>query len=62
MGSHEDAVRTLETELRGVEQAFRDLTPEQWRTPTRLQPLDEAQPYWTVSSWPATSTSRSASP
>jgi hypothetical protein len=48
MGSHEDAVRTLETELRGVEEAFRDLTPEQWRTPTRLQPLDQAQPYWTV--------------
>jgi Mycothiol maleylpyruvate isomerase N-terminal domain len=48
MGSYEDAVRTLEVELRGVEQAFRDLTPEQWQTPTKLQPLDEAQPPWTL--------------
>jgi hypothetical protein len=29
MGSYEEAVRTLEVELRGVEQAFRDLTAEQ---------------------------------
>lgn len=48
MGSYEDAVRILEVELRGVEQAFRDLTPEQWRTPTKLQPLDDAQPHWTL--------------
>ena len=48
MGSYEDAVRTLEVELRGVEQAFRDLTPEQWQTPTKLQPLDDAQPPWTL--------------
>jgi hypothetical protein len=48
MGSYEDDVRTLEVELRGVEKAFRDLAPEQWRTPTKLQPLDDAQPPWTV--------------
>ena len=48
MGSFEDAVRTLEVELRGVEQAFRELTSEQWRTPTKLQPLDDAQPHWTL--------------
>ncbi len=48
MGSYEDAVRTLEVELRGVEQAFRDLTHEQWQTPTKLQPLDETQPHWTL--------------
>jgi hypothetical protein len=48
MGAYEDAVRTLEVELGGVEQAFRDLTPEQWRTPTKLQPLDDAQPHWTL--------------
>jgi hypothetical protein len=48
MGSYEDAVRTLEVELGRVEQAFRGLTPEQWRTPTKLQPLDNAQPHWTV--------------
>jgi hypothetical protein len=48
MGAYEDGVRTLEVELGRVEQAFRDLTAEQWRTPTKLQPLDEAQPHWTV--------------
>jgi Mycothiol maleylpyruvate isomerase N-terminal domain len=48
MGSYEDAVRTLEVELAGVEQAFRELTDEQWQMPTKLQPLDEAKPLWTV--------------
>jgi mycothiol maleylpyruvate isomerase-like protein len=48
MGSYEDAVRTLEVELRGVEQAFRDLTDEQWERPTKLRPLDETQPHWTL--------------
>ena len=48
MGSYEDAVRTLDVELRGVEQAFRDLTQEQWQTPTKLQPLDETKPHWTL--------------
>ncbi|HEV3363196.1 MAG TPA: maleylpyruvate isomerase N-terminal domain-containing protein [Actinomycetes bacterium] len=48
MEAYEDAVRTLEVELGRVEQAFRDLTAEQWRTPTRLQPLDDAQPPWTL--------------
>jgi hypothetical protein len=48
MGAYEDAVRTLEVELGRVEQAFRDLSAEQWRTPTKLQPLDDAQPHWTL--------------
>ncbi len=48
MSSYDDAVRTLETELRGVEQAFRNLTGEQWRTPTKLQPLDPTLPHWTL--------------
>lgn len=48
MGSHEDTVRTLETELAQVEQAFRGLTDEQWATPTKLRPLDEAKPHWTL--------------
>lgn len=48
MGAYEDAVRTLEIELDRVEQAFRDLSAEQWRTPTKLQPLDDAQPHWTL--------------
>ena len=48
MGSHEDTVRTLETELAQVEQAFRGLTDGQWPTPTKLRPLDEAKPHWTL--------------
>src|SRR6266487_6305575 len=48
MGSYDDAVRTLEAELGGVEEAFRNLTDEDWRTPTRLRPLDETQPHWTL--------------
>jgi Mycothiol maleylpyruvate isomerase N-terminal domain len=48
MGQYEEAVRTLEVELHGVEQAFRDLTEEQWRLPTKLRPLDETLPHWTV--------------
>ena len=60
MGAHEDTVRTLEAELRLVEQAFRGLTAEQWRTPTKLLPVDDAQPPGPCSSWPATSTSPSA--
>jgi Mycothiol maleylpyruvate isomerase N-terminal domain len=48
MGSYEHDIRTLEVELGRVEQAFRDLTDEQWRTPTKLRPLDESKPHWTV--------------
>jgi hypothetical protein len=48
MGSYEDNVRTLEVELGRVEQTFRDLTDEEWQTPTKLQPLDETKPHWTV--------------
>jgi hypothetical protein len=48
MGSYDDAVRTLEVELGGVERAFRDLSEEQWRIPTKLRPLDETLPRWTL--------------
>jgi hypothetical protein len=48
MGSYEDAVRTLEVELGRVEQAFRELTDAQWQTPTKLRPLGESQPNWTL--------------
>ena len=60
MGSHEDTVNTLEVELGQVERGFRSLTADQWATPTKLRPLDETKPHWTLSSWPGTSTSRSA--
>jgi len=48
MGSHEVTVDTLEVELAQVERAFRGLTEEQWRTPTKLRPLDQSQPPWTL--------------
>ncbi|HEX6673715.1 MAG TPA: maleylpyruvate isomerase N-terminal domain-containing protein [Actinomycetes bacterium] len=48
MGAYEDAVNTLEVELDGVERAFRELTDEQWRLPTKLRPLDESLPHWTL--------------
>jgi Mycothiol maleylpyruvate isomerase N-terminal domain len=48
MGTHEDTVGILETELGLVEQSFRGLTAEQWATPTKLRPLDEAKPTWTL--------------
>ena len=48
MGSYEDTVRTLEVELAQVEQTFRGLSDAEWGTPTRLRPLDESKPHWTV--------------
>ena len=48
MGSYEEAIATLEAELNGVERAFRELSADQWRTPTLLKPLDESRPHWTV--------------
>jgi Mycothiol maleylpyruvate isomerase N-terminal domain len=48
MGAYEDAVDVLEIELGGVERTFKELTDDQWRTPTMLRPLDETQPHWTV--------------
>jgi len=45
MGSYEDAVATLEVELSGVERIFRELSADQWRTPTLLRPLDESKPH-----------------
>jgi hypothetical protein len=48
MGAYEDAVDVLEAELGGVERAFRELTEEQWRMPTKLRPLDETLPHWTL--------------
>jgi hypothetical protein len=48
MGSYEENVRTLEVELGQVEQAFRGLTDAEWATPTKLRPLDESKPPWTL--------------
>jgi hypothetical protein len=46
--SYDDAVRILETELNAVEQAFRGLSAADWRTPTKLRPLDPSLPPWTL--------------
>jgi hypothetical protein len=48
MSSFQDAVQTLDAELRQVEQAFRGLTEADWRTPTRLQPVDDTLSPWTL--------------
>jgi Mycothiol maleylpyruvate isomerase N-terminal domain len=48
MGDHEDTVRILAVELGQVEGAFRGLSGQDWRTPTKLRPLDEAKPSWTL--------------
>jgi hypothetical protein len=47
-GSYEDAIATLEAELGGVERAFRELSADQWRTPTLFRPLDDSKPHWTL--------------
>jgi len=46
--SYSDVVDTLETELQSIEDAFRALTEAEWETPTKLVPLDPAQPHWTI--------------
>lgn len=48
MGSHMNTVNTLEVELGQVERGFRSLTADQWATPTKLRPLDETKPHWTL--------------
>jgi Mycothiol maleylpyruvate isomerase N-terminal domain len=48
MGDYLADVRTLETELARVEEAFTGLTESDWRRPTLLQPLDESLPPWTL--------------
>jgi hypothetical protein len=48
MGSYEDTVRILDVELGQVEQGFRGLADADWATPTKLRPLDETKPPWTL--------------
>ncbi|HEU4750445.1 MAG TPA: hypothetical protein VFT54_05245 [Acidimicrobiia bacterium] len=48
MGSYEDAIDILETELNGVHATFSDLSAEEWALPTKLVPFDPAQKPWTV--------------
>jgi hypothetical protein len=48
MESYESVISTLEAELTTVADAFRSLTPDQWRRPTLLAPVDPDLPRWTV--------------
>ena len=48
MGSYEATIDILANELERVEQVFRGLSPDEWRTPTQLVPVDPALPHWTV--------------
>jgi len=48
MGSYEDTVGILVVELGQVEQRFRGLNEAEWATPTKLRPLDETKPPWTL--------------
>ena len=46
--SYEETVDILETELVQIEDVFRGLSDEEWQAPTKLVPLDEESPHWTV--------------
>jgi uncharacterized protein (TIGR03083 family) len=48
MGTYETTVGILEDELNRVEQVFASLSPDEWRTPTKLVPVDPSLPRWTV--------------
>jgi uncharacterized protein (TIGR03083 family) len=46
--TYEQALDTLDRELQGIGDAFADLSDDEWRTPTLLEPFDLDQPHWTV--------------
>ncbi len=48
MVSYEESIAILETELAGVEAGFRGLSDEEWKTETKLAPLDPVAPHWTL--------------
>jgi hypothetical protein len=43
-----DALRVLETELNALADAFAGLSDDDWKRPTKLQPIDPALTPWTV--------------
>src|SRR6266511_2039159 len=47
-GSYERDVDTLERELGIIEDTFRGLSDDDWRTRTHLQPIDPELPRWTL--------------
>ena len=48
MGPYETTIGILADELDRVEQVFRGLSPDDWRAPTKLVPIDPSLPHWTV--------------
>jgi hypothetical protein len=44
----DDDVRVLESELTTIEQTFRGLSADDWRSPTKLTPVDDSRPHWTL--------------
>ena len=48
MTTYEQALDTLERELRGVADTFADLSDEEWAMPTLLQPYEADKPHWSV--------------
>jgi uncharacterized protein (TIGR03083 family) len=48
MGTYEATIGVLAEELERVERVFRDLSPDEWRTETKLVPVDPDLKRWTV--------------
>jgi hypothetical protein len=48
MGSYEATIDTLEAELTAVAQTFASLSADEWRRSTKLVPIDNDLPKWTV--------------
>jgi len=48
VGDYEASVAVLARELDRIEQVFRKLTPDEWAKPTRLVPVDDSLPHWTI--------------
>jgi hypothetical protein len=47
-GSYEEAIDTLDAELRRVEEVFRGLSDSEWTMSTKLVPLDKTLKHWTA--------------
>jgi hypothetical protein len=47
-GSYEEAIDTLDAELRRVEEVFRGLSDSEWTMSTKLVPLDSNLKHWTA--------------
>jgi hypothetical protein len=47
-GSYEQAIDTLDAELRAIEAVFNRLSPTDWKARTKLEPIDSTLPHWTV--------------